>query len=694
MAYSRQRAVSDGTLQRLDVAISYIRRVDINVLLDGIKTDNWAWAGNSDAIQFPSPVPSGVEVTIVRATQSDKVIHEFAKGAKFVNTSVDQDFRQMLYLAQEYTEGSGVTDFFQDADMHGFRIKNLGLAASPGDAVSLGQLEDMTGGLTSAVDSARAAADSANTSASSANAAALRADSLRSELQSSLGSELIGTILSGTGAAYRTQAGKNNDHVNVQDFSDVPLSGTGVDATPAFNRAILYQSQRGGGKVSAQGSFWLASPVLVPSNIDLDGGGWTYLRGNGKGTQDLLRAGWVDKSAIPTGELKDLTVEYGTGTTGSGTHYASNVTIRGFRFGMCRYAILTQRYNWGCQILNCWFESSCDFGWVTRQSWGLRIACCTVFGYVRMGDFVDWTKVESCSFEGPTSHDLRAAIVIEGSYGGSYSAEFSGNGFHHYSTAFAIKVETNNLTITGNHSEDVQFFVSGTSLNTYRLNIHHNWIKANLGAGGACIGIYLPNAKDSQLGPNSYVTDGASTFDAHVIAESSDCWGNTVGDLPYNPISGDITQLSMYRLGRCSRITQLSGSNNPSINQPVVEDSTGDGAFTYEKYKSRYNWIANRLPYCTADTSGTDWTIDTWIPIDAYGLRSMVAFNFEVAGTKAYIIGGHALRFKCLTVENAELFSGGAGLVITASRNQYNNLRFTIAGAPAGGNVKGWVKQL
>lgn len=174
MAYSRQRAVSDGTLQRLDVAISYIRREDINVLLDGAQTGNWSWAGNSDAIQFPSPIPNGVEVTLVRTTQSNKVIHEFAKGAKFVNTSVDQDFLQMLYLAQEYTEGGGQSEFFTDVDMHGYKLVNLGTAINPGDAVPFSQVSNIVIDAESATEAARQAASSATSASVSANA--LRVD--------------------------------------------------------------------------------------------------------------------------------------------------------------------------------------------------------------------------------------------------------------------------------------------------------------------------------------------------------------------------------------------------------------------------------------------------------------------------------------------------------------------------------------
>lgn len=157
MTYSRQRAVSDGTLQRLDVAIQYMRRADIFVLFDGVLTDAWAWAGNSDAIQFPVPVPSGVEVTVLRRSRINQIIHQFNKGAKFVNSSVDEDFQQLLFLAQEYTEGGGQSEFFTDVDMHGFRVINLGRATQPGDAIPLFQYNEDLGKAPEALALAQAA---------------------------------------------------------------------------------------------------------------------------------------------------------------------------------------------------------------------------------------------------------------------------------------------------------------------------------------------------------------------------------------------------------------------------------------------------------------------------------------------------------------------------------------------------------
>lgn len=254
--YSRQRAVSDGTLQRLDVAISYIRRADINVLLDGVQTSNWSWAGNSDAIQFPSPIPNGVEVTIVRTSQNDRVIHEFTKGAAFVNSSMDDDFRQMLFLAQEYTEGAGQTDFFHDIDMHGFRIKNLADGVDPGDVVTKAQLDSVSGDANAAATAANAAASAALAAASSAADAARQANTLPATLATAVGSAMVGWQYS-RGGRVRTVSDRLKDTIHLADFC---IPGA-ADISSGFQAAIA-KAREMGQPIYAPAADWVFTSTI------------------------------------------------------------------------------------------------------------------------------------------------------------------------------------------------------------------------------------------------------------------------------------------------------------------------------------------------------------------------------------------------------------------------------------------------
>lgn len=175
MSFSTQRVTSDGTLVTLAIAIKYFDRSEISVLFDGVMTTTgWSWVGASDhTITFSSAVPKGVEVMLVRTTDLESVRHQFSLGAAFKASTVDEDFTQILHVAQEARENASVSDTYQDLNIHGFKVLHVGLATDPGDAVSLGQFSVHDATIIGYRDAA---------AVSASEAAASAADALVSEL--------------------------------------------------------------------------------------------------------------------------------------------------------------------------------------------------------------------------------------------------------------------------------------------------------------------------------------------------------------------------------------------------------------------------------------------------------------------------------------------------------------------------------
>ena len=174
MAYSTQEAVSDGTLVLLSVSIQYLDRDEISVYYDGIvNTTNWSWVGDTGTqIHFSPAVPIGTVVSVKRSTYIGEVLHDFTGGAAFIALSLDENYQQILHIAQEATEGSLGGEFFTDVDMHGHKIVNLAPAVASTDALQYGQFQDEIVPYVAAADaSADAAALSANAAAVSAAAA-------------------------------------------------------------------------------------------------------------------------------------------------------------------------------------------------------------------------------------------------------------------------------------------------------------------------------------------------------------------------------------------------------------------------------------------------------------------------------------------------------------------------------------------
>ena len=185
MPYSLQRAVSDGTLRTIPVSIKYFDKTNITVFVDDVLLPNskytYVWSANN--IVITPNVAKGSEVLIKRTTKFDTPYHDFSAGAVFKDSTVDDNFLQMLFIAQETSESATRTDFYADLNFHGYRLRKVGNAIEPDDAVPFAQYRaDALGAFQQRVlaegarNQALAAAASAeaarDTSVSAANSAA------------------------------------------------------------------------------------------------------------------------------------------------------------------------------------------------------------------------------------------------------------------------------------------------------------------------------------------------------------------------------------------------------------------------------------------------------------------------------------------------------------------------------------------
>lgn len=166
--YSVQREQSDGSLNRISVRVPYFSKDDIHVYVDDVEinssateqsTYTWRWDG--DYIAITPNVASGSEVLVRRITPINEAIHIFDGRSEFDDQSMDENFQQLIYIAQEYSEGSGIKDVFSDINMHGYKIRNVGWATDDADVVTYGQYKKDAEGAKVAMQRAEAAATKA-----------------------------------------------------------------------------------------------------------------------------------------------------------------------------------------------------------------------------------------------------------------------------------------------------------------------------------------------------------------------------------------------------------------------------------------------------------------------------------------------------------------------------------------------------
>lgn len=249
MAYSYQRATSDGTMTFIDISIDYLDRSEISVYFDDVLTTAWSWSGSvENRILFSPAVPHGTVVEVRRITDASQLRHEFSKGAAFTAEYLDEDLKQALHMAQEASEANLVGDFFTDINMHGFRVYNVGPAVDDNDVLTLAQYKaDASGAAASAAAAADAAADALAAAADAEAAAASAANAVNvyaTLIAGASGSANVGFQQSGTGAAIRTVQAELRERVSVSQFTGVDLTGT-TDSTTGMNNAEAAAFARG-----------------------------------------------------------------------------------------------------------------------------------------------------------------------------------------------------------------------------------------------------------------------------------------------------------------------------------------------------------------------------------------------------------------------------------------------------------------
>lgn len=146
-----QIEVSDGTLNIVNVGIEFFEQDDISVALDlnppltlGV---DYVWSA-ATTLQFLNTlntpgglVPNGVEVVVRRSTQNDEMLNTYDGGAPFSRLTLDENFEQLLFLSQEFSEGLGIDGLSNNLSMNGYRITDLGTGINPDDAVNKGQMD-------------------------------------------------------------------------------------------------------------------------------------------------------------------------------------------------------------------------------------------------------------------------------------------------------------------------------------------------------------------------------------------------------------------------------------------------------------------------------------------------------------------------------------------------------------------------
>lgn len=149
-----QIEVSDGTLSIINVGIKFFEQDDISVSLDQsdlplVLGVDYVWSAATTVTFLASPsipgglVPAGTEVIIRRDTKNDAMYNILDGGAPFSRLTLDENYKQLLYLTQEFSEGLGLDGLRNNLNMNGYKVVNVGTPTNAGDAANKGYVDNL-----------------------------------------------------------------------------------------------------------------------------------------------------------------------------------------------------------------------------------------------------------------------------------------------------------------------------------------------------------------------------------------------------------------------------------------------------------------------------------------------------------------------------------------------------------------------
>lgn len=155
---SLQTSVSDGTLQSVPLAIDFIDTSHIHVYRSDIETElvsgvDYIWDGDT-IINLITVVPVGVVLVILRRTVYSTMLNTFTGGSPFLRTTLDENFQQVLFIAQESAESGITLDYYRSLNMHQNTITNLREPTTNTDAATKNYADTIVATLKSYVDTA------------------------------------------------------------------------------------------------------------------------------------------------------------------------------------------------------------------------------------------------------------------------------------------------------------------------------------------------------------------------------------------------------------------------------------------------------------------------------------------------------------------------------------------------------------
>lgn len=277
MAYSYQQLVGDGVTVQIPVTIGFLDRSTISVAVDNVQVTAWTWLSPSvNTIVLNTAPAVGALITIRRSTTISAIKYEYGRGSYFSTGTLDYNFKQLLYLAQEAYEATLIGGGALLDAAKAYTDSAVGYVRT--------YVDTQVAAMQAYVDNKTYSAAQVSANDGTSGTLFTTVAGFITKVMSSAGSGIVGYLRTATGAVASTVYAKLFEHLSVKDFG---AAGTGlVDDTAAVLACVNYAKANGYSRIYFPKGIYNVNNLVLDglSGFLIFGDGATYSLNANKGT--------------------------------------------------------------------------------------------------------------------------------------------------------------------------------------------------------------------------------------------------------------------------------------------------------------------------------------------------------------------------------------------------------------------------
>jgi hypothetical protein len=329
MAITSNTYTGNGSTVLFSITFPYLDTTDVFAYINGTLTTAYTFA-NATTIQFNTAPANGATILLNRQTNDSELQATFFPGSSIKASDLNQDFDQVLYIAQETTNvGDTAFTTANTALANSITAVSTANTASSNASAAVSTANTASTNASNAVTTANTASSNATTAVNTANAATSTANSAASNASTALST--ANTALTNANSAVTTANTASSNAtaaVSTANAANSTANTADTNASAAVVTANTATATANTATATANAATTAANAAIVKADQAINLGSKSF------GDLYTTTAGAIGSKLIDLGDLTTgCALDYFTGESGGGRSFTCALGCSVFSLG-------------------------------------------------------------------------------------------------------------------------------------------------------------------------------------------------------------------------------------------------------------------------------------------------------------------------------------------------------------------------